>query len=414
MATATIQQPPQTNVLAIQKPIPAQAPAPLKVGVFGPQGSGKSTSAALIAAAISAQYCSRAPVFVVDPEDAWPFLERRIFAVEGVKMIRRPYRSFKSMAASIKEAEREGCCAWIADPLTLHWSELLESFKGRKGFIAIDQWGDIRQVWNAYICDFLNTKMTCIAAGRLGNDFEEQEEETQNGGTKTKLVKIGTKFKAGGGESFGYEPHLLLEMSLERKSKKVRGQEREGEGRMVHRVDVLKDRTWALNGVTGRWPDRPKYEKGDFRHTWNFLQPHYREVQAVGGNQIAVGSDTSAGLIAGDSGESEYYRDKQRRDACSREVTELLDHLFGGTSQDAKHVRREVTRQIFGVISKETAGELSKDKLERGLHILQAFEKRCKADGSILGSGELNILAQLDIDIRQYDEGKAEELELPF
>ena len=56
-------------------------------------------------------------------------------------------------------------------------------------------------------------------------------------------MKVGTKFKAGGGESFGYEPHLLLELSLERKNRKVNGQEREGEGRMVHRADVLKDRT---------------------------------------------------------------------------------------------------------------------------------------------------------------------------
>jgi hypothetical protein len=90
--------------------------------------------------------------------------------------------------------------------------------------------------------------MNCLALGRLGNDFEEREETLKNGETKTRLVKVGTKFKAGGGESFGYEPHLLLELSLQRKNRKVNGQEREGEGRMVHRADVLKDRTWALNG----------------------------------------------------------------------------------------------------------------------------------------------------------------------
>jgi hypothetical protein len=46
--------------------------------------------------------------------------------------------------------------------------------------------------------------MNCLALGRLGNDFEEREETLKNGETKTKLVKDGTKFKAGGGESFGY------------------------------------------------------------------------------------------------------------------------------------------------------------------------------------------------------------------
>jgi hypothetical protein len=160
-------------------------------------------------------------VFVVDPEAAYAFLKRRIFAVEGIDLIIKPYRSFKEMRKSIGEAEKLGCCAWIADPLTLHWAELMRTYQGNKGFIAIDQWGDIRGVWSDYIQEFLNSKMTCIAAGRLGNEFEEQEEENHNnGGTKTKLVKVGTKFKAGGGESFGYEPHLLLEMSLEKKAKK--------------------------------------------------------------------------------------------------------------------------------------------------------------------------------------------------
>jgi hypothetical protein len=420
MATAVQQQP---------QPIPAPPLTPhlitapscyaLKIGIFGPQGSGKSASSALILAAISALYCNRAPIFVVDPEDGWPFLDYRIFKTEGIELIRRPYRSFKSMAASIHEADKLGCCGWIVDPLTLHWNELMDTYKGSKGFVAIDQWQDIRKVWNdLYIAPFLLSKMTCIASGRLGNDFEEREEQMQNGNTKTKLIKVGTKFKAGGGESFGYEPHLLLEVSQERKAKKVQGEERIGEGRMIHRVDVLKDRTWALNGQTIRWPDRPGYGKGDFKHTWNSILPHFQFVQMVkgqlSGGAVAIGSDTSDALIVTDAGQSDYYRLRQRRDTISREVTETLDHLFGGTSQDAKHTRREVTRHIFDVISKETAAELPIDKVERGLHILQAFEKRCKADEALLTGKELNILANLDIDIQQHDQGVAEEQELPF
>jgi hypothetical protein len=54
------------------------------------------------------------------------------------------------------------------------------------------------------------------------------------------------------------------------------------------------------------------------------------------------------------------------------------------------------------------------DKLERGLEILQAFEKLVRAAKAILDKGELEVLTQLDIDIREYDKGKAEEAELPF
>ena len=65
--------------------------------------------------------------------------------------------------------------------------------------------------------------------------FDKWQEVRQlwNGETKTKLVKVGTKFQSRWQGELRYEPHLLLELSLERKNRKVNGQEREGEGRMV-------------------------------------------------------------------------------------------------------------------------------------------------------------------------------------
>ena len=252
-------------------PKKSAVPVPMKCGIYGPQGSGKSTSAALMAAAISTQFYNCAPVYVVDPEAAWQFLKRRIFDVEDIELIQRPYSAFKDMVDSLHEAEKMGACCWIVDPLTLIWNELLDSFQQKLGYIPIDKWQEVRQLWNGdYIRYFLNSGLNCLALGRLGNDFEERQETLKNGETKTKLVKVGTKFKAGGGESFGYEPHLLLELSLERKNRKVNGQEREGEGRMVHRADVLKDRTWALNGRTFRWTDKAKYEAGGYRQASDF------------------------------------------------------------------------------------------------------------------------------------------------
>ena len=42
-----------------------------------------------------------------------------------------------------------GACCWIADPLTLIWNELLDSFKQKLGYILIDKWQDVRQLWKA-------------------------------------------------------------------------------------------------------------------------------------------------------------------------------------------------------------------------------------------------------------------------
>ena len=185
-------------------------------------------------------------------------------------------------------------------------------------------------------------------------------------------MKIGTKFKAGGGESFGYEPHLLLEFSLEHKNPKVNGQEREGEGRMVHRADVLKDRTWALNGRTFRWLDKARYEAGGFRQVWESIRPHFEEVQATM-QRVTILAGSSQSLIS-DSGDSEFYRHRQRKEAISAEIKASLDLYFGGQGKEEKQLRLAGSELIFAVKSKEAADQLPLEQLERGLRILHAYD----------------------------------------
>lgn len=405
MATATLTQPEKPTLVQPTKVVP------LKVGLFGGQGSGKTTSSALLAMALSAEFHNRAPVMVTDTEPGWQFLQP-LFAMEGIELIQRTTPTFKAMLENIREAEKRGACVYAIDSLTVIWTELMQSFKAKnRGYIPINVWGDIKQMWGEYTTAFLNSGMHCFALGRLGNEMEEVADEEKEG--KTKLVKTGTKFKAGGGESFGYEPHLLLELTLERKDKVVRGSKRESEGRMVHRVDVLKDRTWALNGNVIRWSDKPRYEKGGYRTVWSSIKPHFDRVQQTMGI-VTLQSGTSESLIATDDGRSDYYRAQQRKEILSAELHATMDSLWGGSTQAAKQMRMKVFEHIFGFKSKEAADAAGLDKIERGVRILQAFEKRSKADSSVLGGSDENILANLDIDIRQFDEGVAEESELPF
>lgn len=395
---------PQPHLIVPKAPV-----VPIKVGMYGAQGVGKTVTTALLAASLSAQFYNKAPVYVVDSDLAWQFPKRRIFAAEGIELIQRPYRTFKQMQDSFAEAEKLGACCWIVDPLTLVWTELLDTFRGTKSYIPIDAWGEIRKVWNGYIQMFLNSPMNCFALGRLGNDFEEQEEKQTNGDMKTKLVKVGTKFKAGGGESFGYEPHLLLELSLERKAKRIKDQEpREGEGRMVHRADVLKDRTWMLNGHVLRFSDKSTYERGGYRQVWNAIKPHFSEVQeTLARVQSLPGS--SASLI-NRNGDSEYTQERQRKETLSAEIKACLDAFFGGRGKEEVQIRLWVTDLIFGVKSKEAADALPPEQLERGLRILHAYEN---IPGHDLSSKE-TVLKQLTECIREYDRGEAETWDMPF
>lgn len=402
MSTSTMEQPKTAAVKAASQIVP------IKVGIYGAQGCGKTTSAALLSLALSKEVYNGAPVWVTDTEPGWQFL-KPLFAIEGVELIQTTTPTFKAMLTDLREAEKRGCCVWAIDSLTIIWQEILKSAKGNRSYIPIDQWGDIKAVWNQYTNAFLNSAMCTFALGRLGNEMEEIQDDSG----KVTLMKTATKFKAGGGESFGYEPHLLLEMSIERKAKKKAGVKLEGEGRMIHRVDVLKDRTWALNGAVIRWTDKAGYEKGGFRTVWQSIKPHFDRVQqSMARVQIQTGESSSDLFNA--NGNSDWAVKKERRQQCSAEITELLDHLVGGSSADAKHLRREVTRSIFGVLSKENAADMSLEKVERGWKILQAFERRCKSDVNLLGTSESNILAHLDIDIKEFDEGVAADNDMPF
>jgi hypothetical protein len=182
---------------------------------------------------------------------------------------------------------------------------------------------------------------------------------------------------------------------------------------MVHRVDVLKDRTWALNGRVIRWSDKAAYVKGGYRTVWESIQPHFREVQATMA-LVKIETGHSSESLISESGNSEFYRQKQRRDLLAQELHGSMELLWGGSGKDEKRMRLLVFEHIFGFRSKDAADAASLETIERGVRILQAFERRVKADNKILGGTELEILAQLDIDIRQHDEHVAEENELPF
>lgn len=221
------------------------------------------------------------------------------------------------------------------------------------------------------------------------------------------------EFKAGGGESFGYEPHLLWEMSLERKAKKKAGHVREGEGRMVHRADVLKDREWVTNGKVYRFSDKDSYREGGFADVWQAIKPHFlMRQEAEDSGQIATGVDSTE--LISETGGSAYYEDRSRRDIMVAEVTETLNLLWGGTAVAAKTMRVKAIELVFGFKSKEALERVNLATIERGLRIFQAFEKLIQADRDLLMQPDDAVLAILREQVDAYDKGDTELDDLAF
>src|SRR5512138_2923191 len=96
--------------------------AAAKLGIFGPQGSGKTTTAALIAIGLSKTYHGGKPVAFMDTENGSDYLVP-IFEAEGVELVVVKSRSFQDMKAMVREAEEMGCCAGLIDSYTHPWQE---------------------------------------------------------------------------------------------------------------------------------------------------------------------------------------------------------------------------------------------------------------------------------------------------
>ncbi|MGH9504797.1 MAG: AAA family ATPase [Terriglobales bacterium] len=372
---------------------------PLKIGLFGGQGSGKTTTAALIAAALSKELHGGAPVWVTDTEPGWQFVRPRIFTPEKIELVTRKVPTFKAMLSDIYEAQKAGACVWAADQLTVIWAELMQSFKAKNGgFIPINVWGDIRQMWNEYISAFRNSGMHCIAIGRLGNVMEEMQGDKEG---ELRLVKTGTTFKAGGSESFGYEPDWLCELSLERKPKVLRGKGPlpvEGEGRMIHRADVLKDRTWSTNGRVFRWGDKPSYKPGGYRAVWQDLLPYYEAVQQTGEHsQLEEGTSETA--IA-DDGRGDYYHKQRMRQMCLEDWDATMELMFPGSTAAMKRNRAVVGEAITGVRSRTRLEQYDVNQLQQCIGILMALEHRLKAEPVATESDLLRMLELAKEDFR--------------
>jgi hypothetical protein len=145
--------------------------------------------------------------------------------------------------------------------------------------------------------------------------------------------------KVGGQRNnFGYEPHLFLRMTLERRPRRKGGRDVEGEGRMVHRADVLKDRTMVLNGKIFRWTDMNGYKPGGYSSVWNSLKPHFQALQAVGQQPKLDTQANSSDMI--DNGRSEFFKQVTEKEIAIEKFDAFLGLLWPGQTAVEKRCAR--------------------------------------------------------------------------
>jgi hypothetical protein len=333
-----------------------------KIGIFGDTGSGKTTTGGLLALGLSLTYCKGQPVAMMDTESASDFL-LPVFRAERVQLLTVKSKAFADMLAVLAEAEKSGCAAVVVDSVTHPWNELIESYCRRKGISKPEfhHWKEIKQPWSEWTARFLASPLHIIVNGRLGFDYEYQENESG----KKELVKGDSKMRAEG--QFGYEPHLLIEME---KIRDTAGAHRGG--RFLHRAHILKDRSWALNGKTVDFTDKDSYETGDWKAVFQAFRPHF-DFLDIGGRQQVAPSSTSD-VLFGPDGSSEYYRRERQRRIALEEIENTMVLLWPGQDQKSKRIKLLVIEAVFGTRSWEAVQQQSQEQIDNGLKTLRELE----------------------------------------
>ena len=210
--------------------------AALKMGLYGPPGSGKTFTTLLCAEGLA--NITKKRIAFVDTERGTDFYcqavpERKIhpaaFDFDALYT-----RSITELQQALFTVQPDKYCAIVIDSITHFWEAARLAYSGKEtkiGTIPFHAWAKIKKPYKEIMSFLLSSPIHVFILGRQGNEFEEDEE---TGETR----KVGVKMKAEG--ETPYEPHILIRMESEKAK----------DGNAVITAFAEKDRTGILAGRT--------------------------------------------------------------------------------------------------------------------------------------------------------------------
>jgi hypothetical protein len=219
--------------------------AALKIGFYGPPGSGKTFTALLVAEGLARHTGKR--IAYVDTEQGTDFYSKSVptrqHHPDAFDFDALYTRSLTEVLKEVKELDPKKYGVIVIDSITHLWEAARAAYSGKQtsiGTIPIYAWGTIKKPYKELITFLLNSPMHLLICGRQGQEYTTDEDTGE-------LKNIGVKLKAEG--ETPYEPHILIRMEAIRQGQgKARGQG-------VPTAYAEKDRTGVLAGKVIPWPN---------------------------------------------------------------------------------------------------------------------------------------------------------------
>jgi hypothetical protein len=182
--------------------------AALKLGIYGPPGSGKTFTSLLIAEGIAKLTGKR--VALVDTEHGSDFYCQKVptrqVHPEAFDFDALYTRSIMDTIKAVRDLDEKEYGIVVIDSITHLWQAAIEAYGGRQtsaGTIPMHAWGKIKKPYKELMSFLLSTPMHVIICGRQGVEYATDEETEE-------LKAVGVKMKAEG--ETAYEPHILIRM----------------------------------------------------------------------------------------------------------------------------------------------------------------------------------------------------------
>lgn len=182
--------------------------AALKIGMYGPPGSGKTFTSLLIAEGLAKVSGKR--VAYVDTERGTDFyckdVPSRAVHPQAFDFDALYTRSLTEVLSGFKGLSSEEYGVVVLDSVTHLWEAAIAAYGGnqtRAGTIPMHAWGKIKRPYKELMSGLLSSPMHVIICGRQGTEYATDEETDE-------LKAVGLKMKAEG--ETPYEPHILIRM----------------------------------------------------------------------------------------------------------------------------------------------------------------------------------------------------------
>jgi hypothetical protein len=221
--------------------IPMQLKAALKMGLYGPAGSGKSFTSLLIAEGLARH--TRKRVAFVDTEFGTAYygqtVPQRAVHPQGFDFDVLHTRAITEALAAVRGLDPAFHGVVVIDSISHLWDACRNAYTGRQtkaGTIPLHAWSAIKKPYKELMHLLLASPIHVVICGRQGIDYGEDEASGE-------LKSLGYRMRAEG--ETAYEPDVLVRLESHRPSKNKPA---------IPVAHVEKDRTGVLSGQTIAWP----------------------------------------------------------------------------------------------------------------------------------------------------------------